>query len=239
MSSAAHASSSPSARQAPMAHAFALLLEEREVLVEHGLEDGTVIREAAQLAAGVAETPLRLTPDGRRHRWAELEDGTGVVLIVPVMHRRWRFVTHVRRNINGGAALAWPSEIEQVIGRVATRATLAVAVEVRERTAFSEFPPSPVCTYTLDVSMSGVQLVLPTLYPRGIRLDLTFRLPRARRSVLAEVMWASAPDEPQDPLHRTGLAFERPSPLFTHELRELLADAAPSARSRHPGGRLG
>lgn len=218
---------SPAARQTPMAHAFALLLEEREVLVEHALEDGTVIREAARLAPGSAEAPLRLTPDGRRHRWSDLPDATAVVLIVPVMHRRWRFVTQVVHGPDGAATLAWPVEIEQVIGRVAARATIALAVEVRERTAAgADFAPRPVCTYTLDVSMSGVQLVLPTLLPRGTRVDLVLRLPRARRTVAGEVMWASAADEPQDPLHRTGIGFEKPSPIFSHELRELLAAAA-------------
>lgn len=226
------APASPAARQTPMAHAFVLLHEEREVLVEHALEDGTVIRETARLAAGVADTPLQLTPDGRRHRWCDLPDGTGVVLIVPVMHRRWRFVTRVRQLPGGPAALDWPAEIEQVIGRVAARATLAIAVEVRAPAPPGDFPPRPVCTYTLDLSMSGVQLVLPTLHPRGTRLDMTFRLPRARRSVGVEVMWASAPDDPRDPLHRTGVGFEKPSPIFTHELRELLAAAAAKAKPR-------
>ena len=223
---------SPAARQTPMSHAFALLLEAREVLVEHALEGGTVIREAARLQGGVAEAPLALIPDGRRHRWSDLADGTAVVLIVPVMHRRWRFVTRVVHGADGAAVLDWPSEIEQVIGRVAARATLAIAVEVRERAApGDDFAPRPICTYTLDVSMSGVQLVLPALLPRGARVDLVLRLPRARRAVAAEVMWASAPDEPQDPLHRTGLGFEKPSPIFTHELRELLAAAA-AAKAR-------
>jgi hypothetical protein len=227
------APASPAARQTPMAHAFALLLEEREVLVEHALEDGTVIREAARLAPGVAEAPLRLTPDGRRHRWSELPDGTGVVLIVPVMHRRWRFLTRVVHGADGLAAVDWPAEIEQVIGRVAARATIAIAVEVRARAAAGDdFAPRPVCTYTLDVSMSGVQLVLPRLLPRGARVDLVVRLPRARRTVVGEVMWASAADEPQDPLHRTGIAFEKPSPIFSHELRELLGSAAPAAKAR-------
>ena len=80
--------------------------------------------------------------------------------------------------------------------------------------------------------MSGVQLVLPALLPRGSRVDLVLRLPRARRAVTAEVMWASAADEPNDPLHRTGVGFERPSPIFTHELRELLAAVAPAPRAR-------
>lgn len=227
------APASPANRQTPMAHAFALLLEAREVLVEHALEGGAVIRESARLEGGVAEAPLPLTPDGRRHRWSDLPDGTAVVLIVPVRHRRWRFVTRVVHGPDGAAVLDWPSEIEQVIGRVASRATLAIAVEVRQRPALGDdFAPRPICTYTLDVSMSGVQLVLPTLLPRGTRLEVVFRLPRARRSVAAEVMWASAADEPRDPLHRTGIGFEKPSPIFTHELRELLAAAAPAPKAR-------
>ena len=140
---------SPPARQTPMSHAFALLLEAREVLVEHALEDGTVIREAARLQGGGAEAPLALTPDGRRHRWSDLADGTAVVLIVPVMHRRWRFVTNVVHGADGTAVLDWPSEIEQVVGRVAARATLAIAVEVGQRTAAGDdFAPRPICTYS-------------------------------------------------------------------------------------------
>ena len=223
----------PAVRQPPMAHAFALLLEAREVLVEHVLEDGTVIREAARLEGGVAEAPLPLTPDGRRHRWSDLPDGAAVVLIVPVMHRRWRFVTRVVHRPDGVAVLDWPSEIEQVIGRVAARATLAIAVEVRRRPATGDdFAPRPTCTYTLDVSMSGVQLVLPVLLPRGTRVEVVLRLPRARRAVAAEVMWSSAADEPRDPLHRTGIGFLKPSPVFTHELRELLAAAGPAPKGR-------
>lgn len=116
--------------------------------------------------------------------------------------------------------LAWPGEVMQEAGRRFERANCMLPVTV---TLDGKGDGRAVCTYTLDVSMGGAQIVIPTQLSITDRLKLSIRLPQETISADATVAWCRIlRDEAGDPMYTAGLKFEPMLPRAATRLRMLL-----------------
>ncbi len=148
--------------------------------------------------------------------------GTRVMLVVPVQHSLWRFTTMAESDssMGGAISLAWPEEVMQEAGRRFERANCVLPVAV---TVDGKAAGRALCTYTLDVSMGGAQIVVTSQLAIGDRLTLSIRLPQETISAAATVAWCrTLRDEPGDPMYTAGVKFLSMPPRAATRLRMLL-----------------
>ncbi|MHB1225616.1 MAG: PilZ domain-containing protein [Gemmatimonadaceae bacterium] len=203
-------------------YATALLARERAVLLEWSSPTGKRTRRRGRLCAGTRRGGT-LTVELTAAEPAERPvPGSGVTLVVPAQNALWRFgtVTAVGMEDTGAVSLAWPVEVCQEAGRRFGRAHCMLPLSV---TAGDNGEGRALCTYTLDVSMGGVQMATPTPLPIGASLRLSIRLPKETVTAAATVAWSRAlRDEPGDPMYTAGLRFVSLTPRAATRLRTLL-----------------
>lgn len=200
----------------------ALLARERAVLLEWVSPANKRARRRGRLRASArVGAPLVIELGGAET--SELPSaGTRVMLVVPVQNSLWRFTTVAEADAPGMTALslAWPAEVTQEAGRRFERArcVLPIAVEPGGQTE-----ARTLCTYTLDVSMGGAQIAVPTSLPIGTPLRLSIRLPKETVSAAATVAWSRMlRDEPGDPMYSAGVQFVSLPARVAARLRVLL-----------------
>lgn len=203
-------------------YASSLLVRERAVLLEWASSAGRRIRRRGSLRAGTRSGGT-LTIDLAAAEPAERPTpASAVTLVVPSQNTLWRFTTVMAADMEDATAvqLAWPVEVSQEAGRRFGRAHCMLPLSVA---AGERGEGRALCTYTLDVSMGGVQIVTPTQLPVGAPLRLSIRLPQETVAAAATVAW-SRPlrDEPGDPMYTAGLQFVSLAPRAATRLRTLL-----------------
>lgn len=144
------------------------------------------------------------------------------MLVIPVQHSLWRFTTVAEPDspMESAISLAWPEEVMQEAGRRFERANCVLPITV---TVDGKGDGRVLCTYTLDVSMGGAQIVVPKQLSITDRLTLSIRLPQEAISAAATVAWCrTLRDEPGDPLYTAGVKFVSIPPRAATRLRMLL-----------------
>ena len=144
------------------------------------------------------------------------------MLVIPVQHSLWRFTTVAEplSPLESAISLAWPDEVMQEAGRRFERANCVLPVTV---SLDGKGDGRALCTYTLDVSMGGAQIVVPTQLSITDRLTLDIRLPQETISATATVAWCrTLRDEPGDPMYTAGVKFASIPPRAATRLRMLL-----------------
>lgn len=199
-----------------------LLLRERAVLLEWPSATGKRIRRRGSLRAGTRSggvLTVELTAAEPADRPAP---GSGVTLVVPAQSTLWRFAAVAAAGMedDGLVSLAWPTAVTQEAGRRFGRAHRMLPLSMA---AGDEGEGRALCTYTLDVSMGGVQIATPLPLPIGAPLRLSIRLPQETVAAAATVAW-SRPlrDEPGDPMYTAGLKFVSLTPRAATRLRTML-----------------
>lgn len=209
-------------------YATALLARERAVLVEWVSPANRRTRRRGRLRAAAragAELLVELNDAGDLPA-----AGTRVMLVVPVQNSLWRFTsvaegdaalaTSALGTVAGSLVVAWPTEVTQEAGRRFERANRMLPVSMA---ADGQRDARSVCTYTLDVSMGGLQVAVPTPLPIGASLQLAIRLPQETVEATATVAWSrTLRDEPGDPMYSAGLQFVSLAPRAATRLRMLL-----------------
>lgn len=203
-------------------YATALLARERAVILEWPSEGGRRTRRRGRLRAG-SRAGATLAVELIEAQAGELpEAGSHVTLVVPAHNSLWRFTTVTAQETWGTSAisLAWPAEVVQEAGRRFERAHRMLPVAVA---AGDQREGSALCTYTLDVSMGGLQIAVPTPLSIGASLRLSIRLPQETVTAAATVAWSrTLRDEPGDPMYCAGLQFVSLPPRAATRLRALL-----------------
>lgn len=208
----------------------ALLARERAVLLEWVSPANKCTRRRGRLRAS-SKAGSSLTVDLRGPDTAGVPAaGTRVMLVVPVQNSLWRFTTvsELDAPMASAISLAWPGEVMQEAGRRFERANCMLPITV---TLDGKGDGRALCTYTLDVSMGGAQIVTPTQYSLIDRLKLSIRLPQETISAEATVAWCrTVRDEPGDPMYTVGVKFVSMAPRAATRLRMLLGANGAAAR---------
>ncbi len=203
-----------------------LLARERLVMLEWEDPDGGSARREGRLRPGTRPGGVLEVELQGHATVGRPSAGTPMVLVLPMQDTLWRFTTAVHDRIparvdDAALPLAWPTEAVEEAARRHERAPFMLPVTATlsddARGAVS------IATWTLDVSIGGVQLVLPRLLPTGTELQLAMRLPQEAVTAGATVAWTRAMrDEPGDPLYATGVRFTALTPRVATRLRTLL-----------------
>lgn len=152
------------------------------------------------------------------------------MLVIPVQNSLWRFTTVAEPEspTEGTISLAWPDEVMQEAGRRFERANCVLPIAV---TISGKGDGRVLCTYTLDVSMGGAQIVFPTQLSITDRAGLAIRLPNETVSAEATVAWCrTLRDEPGDPMYTVGVKFVSMPPRAATRLRMMLGANGAAAR---------
>lgn len=202
-----------------------LLARARGVLLEWEGPGETSLRREGRLVPGGragGELTVELVGSDAAGRPAA---GAPVTLVLPTQDTLWRFATTARKLEAGRASetvsLDWPTEVVQESARRHERATFVLPVVATIPADGSG--TIAIATYTLDMSVGGMQLVLPRLLPQGTEVQLAIRLPQETVTAGATVAWTRAiRDEPRDPMYGVGLRFAALAPRAATRLRTLL-----------------
>ena len=208
----------------------ALLARERAVLIEWVSPANRSSRRRGRLRASArVGAPLAVELSGLETSEAP-SAGTRVMLVVPVQNSLWRFTTVAEADVSGMGAelsLSWPAEVTQEAGRRFERARCVLPIAVAPG---EQHDGRTLCTYTLDVSMGGAQIAVPTALSIGASLRLTIRLPQETVTAAATVAWSRLlRDEPGDPMYSAGVQFVSLPPRAATRLRVLLGTNGASA----------
>ncbi len=200
--------------------ALALLLAQRRSVLLELPGDEEAARERVRLVH-IAQGAHLAVQGGARTRTAALGAGDAVTVSVPVSGSVWRFTTTVLgRGAAAGDALLldWPTGAERIVGRRYPRIVTTLPARVQAAGAERAF-----CTYTLDVSGTGLQLSLPAALPPGTAVVVSLECPCGLVALTAEVRWRrSAAAHPDDPMFRVGVAIQAIDNLARHRLLEYL-----------------
>lgn len=199
-----------------------LLLRERAVLLEWPSPTGKRIRRRGSLRAGTRNGGVLTVELTAAEPVVRPAPGSGVTLVVPAQNTLWRFTAVVAAGMedDGLVSLVWPTDVTQEAGRRFGRAHRMLPLSMA---AGDGGEGGTLCTYTLDVSMGGVQIATPLPLPIGAPLRLSIRLPQETVAAAATVAW-SRPlrDEPGDPMYTAGLKFVSLTPRAAARLRTML-----------------
>ncbi|HEY0972354.1 MAG TPA: PilZ domain-containing protein [Gemmatimonadales bacterium] len=212
------------AEAGPYVHA--LLARERVVMLEWEAPDGGSMRREGRLLPGTRPGDVLAVELHGHGAAGRPQAGAPVTLVLPMQDTLWRFTTAGREREKARAggdvvSLEWPVEAVEEAARRHDRAPFMLPV-------IATLPDSArgavsIATYTLDVSIGGVQLVLPRPLHSGAALQLAIRLPQETVTVGATVAWARpVRDEPGDPLYSAGVRFTALAPRVATRLRTLL-----------------
>lgn len=206
-------------------HAYALLTPGRSVLLERAGATGAVVRQRLRLAQVIAGRHLTVLGGSRPGRLG-LDVGDAVTLSIPVSGNMWQFATAVAERDDTAAErllLDWPTTIECTTGRRHPRIAAVCAARVRE----DHRAARAICTYTLDLSDTGVQFAFPGELPPGAQLDIQLRCAASTVAFTAEVRWRSiASTAAADPMFRVGAAIRSIGQGARRQLLAFLRDNA-------------
>lgn len=209
-------------------YVLVLLARERPVLLEWDTDEGESARREGRMVPGARAGGMLEVALGARGATGRPVPGKPVTLVIPMQDTLWRFTTAVRIADDHGegvrdasrVTLDWPTEVVQEPTRRHHRAPLMLPVTVtvvdatRGRTAFA--------THTLDFSVGGAQLALPTRPLPDTELRLAIRLAQETVDVGATVAWTRViRDEPGDPMFGVGVRFTTLTPRVATRLRTL------------------
>lgn len=201
---------------APPSALTGLLQQRRSVLLELVGPNGETMRERVRLAHHEDGRHLAVR-GGARSATDSLGAGDRVTVGVPVSGSVWRLTTTVLgrgASAEGHLLLAWPTGVERAAGRRFPRIGVACAARV----ATAEGGPT-MCTYTYDVSGTGLQFAHPTALASGTALCILLACPAGIATLHVVVRWqrpVAAPDG--DPMFRIGAAIQALDAASRHRL---------------------
>lgn len=201
-------------------NAITLLTPGRMILVEAG-EVRHRARLVRSLVDGSVTAELLASPQ------VLPETGTPVTLVVPVLHRTWRFPSHVLARPEAGARIATfasPAHAEQLAGRRAARVDVALPLRCR-RPGDDEW----IATYAFDLSVSGLRIAFPAVLERGAVLEIEMSLEGRLHHTEGAVAWQRVlVEQPGDTMYSVGIRLASVS----DGLRDRLTRYLQSARHR-------
>lgn len=201
-----------------------LLAGRRSVLLEQPDADGAPVRRRVPLAHIEDERHLAVRAVGGH---APLAVGEAVTVSVPVSGSVWRLGTTVlAAGESSGAQLVlldWPASVERTAGRRHARVPASLAARLAPPYAGAP----TICAYTIDVSGTGVQVVTPLPQAAGALVEVELRLGTTLIPFTGRVRWTrDAAADPEDPLFRVGIAFERIPPAGRQRLIALVRESS-------------